>query len=89
MTDYDRKNKVCYWKRCSGCKACRDFVSNNDFALKYKEESFEENNDYSRKSVVKEKTCGCSPWCENSFKKEGSYNANLDSLTDSQAKNCV
>ena len=68
ITEATRKEKVCKWKRCSGCQACVEFAENanddmNDgFRFKYATK------DYSGTSTGRKKTTkregGCKEWCK-------------------------
>ena len=68
ITEATRKEKVCKWKRCSGCQACVEFAENEDddmndgFRFKYATK------DYSGTSTGRKKTTkregGCKEWCK-------------------------
>ena len=68
--------KVCIWKKCSGCKACEIWSSNHDdtandgFRYKINNEEID-TNDNERKTQTKKKYGGCLSHCKNSAKTRG------------------
>jgi len=68
--------KICKWKKCSGCKACEIWSSNHDDTandgFRYKINNKEiDTNDNERKSQTKKKYGGCLRHCKNSAETRG------------------